>query len=406
MKNDISPARNRTRKRRFSVRLLAILGGLAVGLLFTEVTLRIVGYRYLNLYQEDQRLGFALRPGAEGWWKKEGVTYIKINSDGLRDREHSKVKPTDTLRIAVLGDSYAEALHVPMEAAFWSVMGERLQGCGAFGGQKVEVINFGISGASTARELLTLRHHVWQYSPDIVVLTVTTGNDIGDNSRELSQKYASLPLPYFVRQNGALVFDDSLIKARNESFKFRLQQSFIGHSLNWLRTHVRVVGLMDEARLALQEWGQKKAQTGLGYEPGLYAQVYLEPAAPAWDEAWHVTEQLILLIRDEVKARGAKFLTVTGSNSIQIYPDLAVRQDFMRKLGANDLFYPDRRIKSLGEREGIEVLNLAPALQEYADQNKVILHGTNGRGHWNALGHREVGDRVAVKICEMATANR
>src|SRR2546426_8189504 len=44
----------------------------------------------------------------EGWYRKEGVSYVRINSDGLRDREHSKSKPADTVRVAVLGDSYSE----------------------------------------------------------------------------------------------------------------------------------------------------------------------------------------------------------------------------------------------------------------------------------------------------------
>ncbi len=399
-------SKKRISLKRISFRLLTIFAGVMVGLLFVEVGLRIIGFRYLNLSQEDEYVGFTLRPGAEGWWRKEAEVYIKINSDGLRDREHSKVKPPDTLRIALLGDSYAEALHVPMENAFWAVMEQRLQGCKAFNGQKVEVINFGVSGFSTARELITLRQRVWQYSPDIVLLSVTTANDIKDNSLLLSEEYAGLPLPYFVYKNNELVLDDSLLKARNESLKFRLQKSFLGKSLNWLRDHSRLMGLIDKAREAFQDYRQKKKDvpTVFGDERGIKAQVYREPTDPAWDEAWRITEGIMLLMRDEVRAHGAKFMIVTGSTGIQVYPDPAVRQDFMRRLGVDDLFYPDHRIKALGEREGIEVLNIAPILQEYANQHGTFLHGTDGFGHWNALGHRLVGDQIAEKICEPATA--
>jgi hypothetical protein len=411
MKNGSGSTENLTRKKRISLKrisfkLLTIIAGVIVALLIVEVGLRIIGFRYLNLSQEDEYVGFALRPGAEGWWRKEAEVYIKINSDGLRDREHSKVKPPDTLRVAVLGDSYAEALHVPMENAFWAVMEQRLQGCKAFNGQKVEVINFGVSGFSTTRELITLRQRVWQYSPDIVLLLVTTANDIKDNSQLLSEEYAGLPLPYFVYKNGELVLDDSLLKVRNESWKFRLQKSFLGRSLNWLRDHSRVIGLLDKARAAFQDYTQKKnnVPTVFGDERGIKAQVYREPTEPAWDEAWRVTEGIMLLMRDEVRAHGAKLMIVTGSTGIQVYPDPAVRQDFMRSLGVDDLFYPDHRIKALGEREGIEVLNIAPTLQQYANQNRTFLHGTDGFGHWNALGHRLVGDQIAETLCETATA--
>jgi len=390
------------------VSLLTILVAVGVGLLLAEVSLRIIGFRYLNLYQADQHVGYALRPGAAGWWTKEGETYVEINNDGLRDREHSKVKPADTLRIAVLGDSFAEALQVPVAMAFWAVAEQRLPGCKEFAGQKVEIINFGVSGFSTARELITLRQRVWQYSPDIIVLVVTTSNDIRDNSLLLDQEYAGLPLPYFVYKNGVLVLDDSLLKARDESLKSRLMKSFLGKSLNWLRDHLRLIGLIDKSRVALQNYTdrQDKGLRSFGDEPGITATVYVEPTDPVWDEAWRITEGLVLLMRDEVKAHGARFLIVTGSSSIQVYPDPAIRLNFMRSSGIKDLFYPDRRIRALGEREGIEVLNLAPALQEYADHNRTFLHGTNGFGHWNTLGHRLVGDRVAEKLCQIGSTNR
>ena len=400
--------RNRVISVRLSVRLLTIIGGVLAGLLIAEVGLRIIGFRYLNLSQEDGDVGFALRPGAEGWWQREGETYVKINTAGLRDREHTQAKPPGTLRVAVLGDSFAEALQVPMEAAFWAVAEQRLQGCAAVGGRRVEVINFGVSGFSTARELITLRRRVWQYSPDIVVLLVTTSNDVRDNSRCLSREYGDLPLPYFVYKDGALVLDDSLLRRRSESLKFRLQQSFLGGTLDWLRDHVRLMGLLDKTRAALQNYKQKRRDTptDAGYEPGLDAKVYLAPADPAWDEAWRVTEGLIVLMRDEVNAHGAKFLLVTGSSSIQVYPDPAVRQRFMRSVETDELFYPDRRIKALGAREGIEVLNLAPILQEYADRNKTFLHGIDGFGHWNVLGHQLVGDLVAERLCATNGASR
>src|SRR6185295_10022540 len=126
-----------------------------------------------------------LRPNMEGWYRKEGAAYIRINNDGLRDREHSKAKPPGTIRIAVIGDSYPEALPVSLEEAFWSVMAGKLDQCGVFGTNKVEVINFGVSGYGTAQELLTLRERVWTYAPDVVMLTVTTNNDVSDNLREL-----------------------------------------------------------------------------------------------------------------------------------------------------------------------------------------------------------------------------
>ena len=387
---------------RFFTRSLLLLAGLVVALLLAEVGLRVSGFSHFNPYIVDRELGYSLRPNAAGWWLKEGATYVSINSQGLRNREHTFAKPPDTIRIAVLGDSFAEAFQVPMEKTFWTVMEQRVHDCTR--PLKVEVLNFGVSGYSTARELIMLRQRVWQYSPDIVLLLVTPRNDIRDNSRALDP-YANSGLPYFVYREGSLTLDDSSLQARNRSFSFRLQHSFIGKSINWLRDHVRLVGLIDGAREAYQfrEQPTDRKQSSPG-EPGLDDEVFSAPMNSDWEEAWKVTEGLIVQMRDEVNASGKIFLVVTGSTGIQVSPDSSLRTEYMKRLRVDTLFYPDGRIAALGERKGFAVLTLAQPLLDYASRNQVYLHGsgeTKGRGHWNETGHRVVGGLIGKKVCEL-----
>jgi hypothetical protein len=393
-------------------RLLLLFGGILLALLLAEAALRVSGFTYFNPYTVDQNVGFTLRPGATGWWKREGLTFVQINSQGFRDREHTIAKPPDTLRIAVLGDSFAEALQVPQEKAFWSVMERRLQECSQAGRSKVEVLNFGVSGFSTARELILLQKRVWQYSPDIIVLLFTSGNDVRDNSRTLNA-YPNEPLPYFVFQDGQLILDDSLIAARNRTLAFRLQQSFLGKSLNWLQNHLRLLGLVYTVREAYHSTSaaseQQKHQGSSASEPGLDSEVFREPATPEWADAWRVTDGLLVKMRDEVQAKGARFLVVTGSMGIQDNPDHQVREAYLKRLDVRDLSYPDRRIKALGEQAGINVLNLAPPLADYASRHNVHLHGsgeTQGRGHWNELGHQLAGELIAQELCKSVIAKQ
>jgi hypothetical protein len=72
--------------KRFSAKLLLAFGGLIAGLLVAEVALRVVGYSSPYFYVIDQDRGIALRPGVEGWYRREGKQRIEINSDGLHDR--------------------------------------------------------------------------------------------------------------------------------------------------------------------------------------------------------------------------------------------------------------------------------------------------------------------------------
>jgi hypothetical protein len=131
--------------------------------------------------------------------------------------------------------------------------------------------------------------------------------------------------------------------------------------------------------------------------------VYLEPDNAVWNDAWRVTEGLLVEMGGEVAKGGAKFIIVTLSNGPQVLPDAKSREAFKSRFGITDLFYPDNRIKALGKREGIPVITLAPELQEFAEHNKVFLHGFGeniGNGHWNATGNRVAGELIAKKICE------
>jgi hypothetical protein len=428
MADSQSMTRSWSRRKRLTAKLSLVVVGLLVGLFLAEIALRIMGYSYPVFYMTDVQRGYALRPSMEGWYRKENEVYVRINSDGLRDREHSKTKPPDTLRIAVVGDSYPEALQVPMENAFWYVMEQRLKECGAFAGRQVEVINFGVSGYGTAQELITLRQQVWAYSPDIVMLAVTTNNDISDNSRVLKR---TNQIPYFVFRDGQLALDDSFLTTRT----FRLNNSFLGRTGAWMRDNLRVIQAIHQAHTALKyylasrrEQAQKQTgtQTAAAVQPapaqqkadatpaapaeefGVDHLIYREPSDPVWDDAWRVTEALILQMRDEVRQHGAQFVLTTLSNGIQVFPDSKGREDFMKRLGAGDLFYPDRRLKALCEREGISVITLAPALQAYADEHKAYLHGFGkeiGSGHWNPLGHRIAGEMLAQEICKLKSSD-
>src|SRR5258705_10397891 len=104
------------RLRKLALKVLIGLISFVVALLICEATLRLIGWSAPVFMEPDSQLGAKLLPNAEGWWREEGNAYLRINSAGFRDREHRKEKPPDAYRVAVLGDSYAEARQVSMEA--------------------------------------------------------------------------------------------------------------------------------------------------------------------------------------------------------------------------------------------------------------------------------------------------
>jgi hypothetical protein len=146
-----------------------VAAALVAGCFATEVGLRLAGFSHASLYVYDERRGWTLRPGIENRVRTEaGQSFVRTSSAGLRDREHSLAKPPRVVRVAVLGDSFAEALQVAAEQTFWAVLERELGRCPAYAGLTVEVMNFGVGGYGTAQELLMLQDQALEYRPDLV----------------------------------------------------------------------------------------------------------------------------------------------------------------------------------------------------------------------------------------------
>ena len=407
----MSKLKKTSRKRK----LLLVLFGVIFGLLMTEVFLRVVGYSAPLFYTPDYFRGVVLRPNVAGTYQREGRNYVQINSAGLRDHEHSIAKPANTIRIALLGDSYCEGLQVPLEQTFWRLLQQKLESCGQFAGKHIEIINFGVSGYGAGQELITLQQKVWQYSPDIVILLVTTNNDVSDNLRSLKK---TDEIPYFYYRGDELVVDSSF----RDRAAFRWHSSALNRAGVWFRDNLRTIQLLyevhlliktklDERRARNQTPAPAPAQVAKQSAPEITVEnmIYLEPRDAVWNEAWHVTEGLLKEIHNEVNQKGAKFVLVVGSNPIQVHPDRAVRERFQTYLGVDNLFYPNLRLAQLANREQIDFLDLAQPMQSYADEKKVFLHGFGkeiGNGHWNADGHREAAELIEQKMCSKNNSPR
>jgi hypothetical protein len=380
---------------------LLIVGSTAVALLFAEATLRVFNVRLnSSFYTLDLVRGWALRAGAQGWHTEENPQYIHVNDLGMRDAPRKVAREPNTFRIAVLGDSFTEAMQVPLESTFPAVLERALAASGPFRGRKIEVLNFGVSGYGTAQELLTLRYFVSRFRPDLVLLAFCTGNDVYNNHPNLNPTNADAA-PYFRFDNGRLI--EQLPFSRSETGqRLAILRNYSSRVIN----HVRLLQLATDAFYASlhrldQPDPQKIADLGADYLDRL---IYLPPFHPAMEEAWRVTEALLRLMKQEAESRGAKLYLVTLSNAIQVYPDRLRREDFRTRIGAADLFYPDMRLQAVAAREDIPAVILAPKLLKYAEAHHVFLHGfagdSLGRGHWNEHGHRVVGQILAEELSQ------
>lgn len=366
-----------------SVQNLGLLGiTLLVALGLVEAGLRLVGYSVPVFHTLDPTLGWAFRPGAQGWQTREGRAWVRINRVGMRDSERTVAKPPGTYRIAVIGDSYVAGVEVPAESTFATRLGHLAGRCNRAGSRAVEVLNFGVPGYGTAQEYLVLRDLALRYHPDLVLLVVTPGNDIENNAPGLD---GTPGRPFYHRTPTGLQ-----LYLPTRSPLFLATWSVFGALVN----HSRVLQLLHHTRSAYLTRGRRLG--GLGHT------VLAPPRNRAWAEAWGVTEALVLAVDSLTRAHGADLLVVATSSPIQVSPDTKEVSRIADSLGVPDLFYPDQRLLAFAARHDIPALALAPPMARLARERGAYFHGvghTLGGGHWNEVGHRIAADLVAARLC-------
>jgi hypothetical protein len=370
-------------------RLGLLTFGVVVGLLCIEVALRVLGPHipFLNslisiaTFQTYHPVyGFFHRVGASGWIETpEYTSYVSINSHGLRDREIEPAKPAGTFRVLMLGDSFVEGAQVPLEDTAAKRLEVTLRDAAA--GRPLDVVNAGNAGFGTGQELLFLDNDGRTYQPDLVVLVYFIDNDLPDNSYAVAsaRDLDTTRRPFYVPDGqGGIVLrpgeappNDALAGAKlflRKSAAYNLFENFL---------------LWNEAR------AQEQAQIGKNRP------TYLNEPPPEWEEAWWVTEQLLGRVRDTTQDMGANLVVVLAPSNYQI-DDQAWRYlvpGDSRDRRRYDQQAPNRRLAAIGERQGLRVLDLLPAIQAAHDAGAHLYYPADG--HWTSAGHAFAAQQIA-----------
>jgi lysophospholipase L1-like esterase len=378
-----------------------------------EVATRVLHWRPDRLMQPDERFGFAHIPNANGWWVNidapaEFQTHVQINSKGLRDREYAYEKPPGTFRILVLGDSFADALEVPLEDSFQEVLetqlNERLDA-------PVEVINGGVWGYGNDLELLFYRLEGYKYQPDLVLLAFQSNSDLLENHREMETQYmGQVYKPFFVLENGELVLTNWPFPV--ESLEAPPPQGLIEHAKAWLATRSRfyhVAGRFIKERLvdlagALRSLGVMDPREGNTVTGGIPMATYIYAVdySPEWEEAWAVTEAIVAQLNREVTAHGARLVVLLLPDRNQVEDGYLARalQEYPAMMDYKwDLDKPNRIMRQFLAEEQIPALEMLDEFQTRAQETGRPLYYPKD-GHWNVEGQRLAGELLAQKLCQ------
>jgi lysophospholipase L1-like esterase len=398
---------------------LAVLG-LALALLLLEGGVRTMGIAppadpLPPLWEPHPYLGWFHIPNSGGLWYSEYGEYqanVHINARGLRDREIGYDNPQNAYRILVLGDSYAEGLHVAQEETFPKQLETRL----ADADHPVEVINAGVSGWGTDQEAIFYAIEGFRYEPDLVLLLLFTRNDVLNNYGPLeAARMGGVQKPFFRMAGDELVVppfpfepppgtgsDDPPLLAfgdwlRARSASYRLMTPYL-RNIPATRRAMGPLGLLGGVGVALAD------------EPELPVtfEVYQTPPTSEWEEAWALTEALIRRLEKEVQTRGGRLAVILVNAPEQVYPDrwaaistaMAQSQDH-----SWDPQGPNRRLAAILNGAGILYLDTLPIFQEAAAGPEASPLYFRYDFHWSPAGHGLAAEAVETFLRERGLLN-
>jgi hypothetical protein len=359
--------------RRIGSLALVMLASTALVLLTAEGLTRLLTDTHPSLTERDPDVGQRyLRDFAADVFVPESQRRValRFNAEGFRGPTRERTKPSGTCRIAILGDSQIAAIATTEEDTLVARLERRLTEESPT--SRWQVMNFGVSGASTAQELALYRSVVRDYDPDLVVCAFFEGNDLTDNS----DRFSSNPRVYMdLDANGRLYTKparSTLTKAsiwlnRNSRF-YVWQKVAFGKATARVRASSPALGVRGEDL------------------------VFSTEPSEDLDHAWSLTEKVLFQFGEEVRSDGRRFLLLYIPAAETLYRDL-----WTQKFSAPpyDLVHFDprraeRRLRDAARGGRIDSLFLNEgfarfiAVRSGTDAEAWLYYG--GNGHLNERG--------------------
>lgn len=387
-------------------KICLVAASVTVSGLILEGTCRLLQLGTPTLYQADASRGWTLRPSVVTRWRVEGGADVMTNRYGFRDGDWDTKKDPKTLRIAIFGDSFTEALQVNAEERWGNLLRDEIfaiSGCKALKGGKnsIEVMNFGVGGYGTGQSWLNWKVSGREFSPDIVLHAAYFGNDLREN---IGNRSGSGSGPSFYLKPGGIGIDDSFRNSRG----YRLRKSALGELARLLTRHSHLLQFLNTVKNASsQQAGKECDLSGCKYFPlgGDGTRLYGKESDQI-KEQWELFSGILRKWNDEVKDEGGRLVVTSATTPAQLWPN-AKEKEKVREIHALDWLKPEKTASQILAQQDIPYIPLAPEMQRLSRAG-ITAHGFSGQrpgsgyGHWNAEGHKAAAKVLARGLCTLS----
>ena len=366
--------------RRWLERALLVAGSVVLGLLLSELALRLFvptdSPLTFDLFRRLPDGQLRLQPNA----RRQHIhpawnVAVALNGDGFRDLDRPPAAGQQV--IIGLGDSFAFGWGVEYEESYLARLGAALGGPN--GGPRV--MNAGIPGTGPSDQLPLLDTLLARRHADVVLLGFFVGNDFSD-----------------VVEGGAAQFDvvDGLLARRGGG------TSWPQRARAWVKRRSHLGQL-----LARQVWAWEQRRALAGHPQPLdtsggslreSVQIFLrEPLPQTLARGVADTLEQLGEMRRRTAAQGGRFVLLAIPRSIQIYE--SDRRRFEATLGIDpaqwDLNRPQRILREWAASNGVTLIDPRPALARAAAEAGGRLYYYPD-AHLTAAGHRIIAEELTV----------
>lgn len=335
---------------RISIFLFGCLLAFTIG----EIILRWLGYAASDIYTQGQGGLLILNPNKNIHIRGDCFQNdVKTNSYGFHSREYSLEKPEGVFRIALIGDSYIEAMQVKQDKMVVSLLEQKLNSLNPHS-YRYEVIPFGISSHGTSKSILYFENYVVQFKPDLVIGALAL-NDIEDDALD----------------SGVPSDPGGILKPVKKILRKSVLITILRKSYLIFRSapEKNPDNLSSEVEILLPEYNN------------------------FWREAWIRQEELLKKFKEAATTNNADFMLLSLTDGYRVHQDLLEKFQITAQGNFIDLEKPEKLLSRLAKENQFPYLALNPLFKERAEkeEGKTIWPCD---GHWNELGHQWAAEAI------------
>jgi lysophospholipase L1-like esterase len=290
------------------------------------------------------------------------------NSLGFHDKEYSVHKPPNTFRIVILGDSFVEAIQVPLKKTFHKILEKKLNEAFDF---PVEVFSLGRSGNGAQRNYELFAKIGLRFSPDLVIMQFLSNDLIDDN-------------PYIRKDH---LRQQNLRKTHIPELKELYAKYLLFRSSRFNQIlALKAAQLLQGLRVA-----QYRSLDPYSFMY-MNALIFAEEYSTLWEKAWRKTQNFIVKSRDLAEANRMKFVLVSfpelwrvGSTA-QMLNEMKSMSPETKNLNWN-LNKTEKKLREFCKLKSIDFVSLLYPFRKEFDETGKRLHFYYDM-HLNTNGHR------------------